>query len=287
MSIHCSSLIPISSFDPDRIREELEKRSGIIRLQNDLYHRIQDPREWFLQLCSKVGTPVSQSAQGDIVLSVRDKSFGKKDSRTRGPYTNRKLGFHTDRCDVIAFLCLMPAKEGGENQVIRSQQVAKIIQSERPELFKILCQKFPYKRHIVDTGNKIPFVMQPIFSEKEGYFACSYLRVLIDQANLDESCPKLTQEQIEAVDFLDQVCERPQLQTKFTMQKGEILFLNNWTLLHRRTAFTDSPEPLKQRHLLRVWLSMPNSRPLDESFKENFGSTLAGAIRGGMLKNSV
>ena len=100
-----------------------------------------------------------------------------------------------------------------------------------------------------------------------------------------DTLPDGTQE-IEAVDFLDQVCERPQLQTKFTMQKGEILFLNNWTLLHRRTAFTDFPEPLKQRHLLRVWLSMPNSRPLDGSFKENFGSTLAGAIRGGMLRNS-
>ena len=45
------------------------------------------------------------------------------------------------------------------------------------------------------------------------------------------------------------------------MKSGEILLLNNWTSLHRRTAFDDSLDPERKRHLLRVWLSMPNSRP--------------------------
>ena len=76
-----------------------------------------------------------------------------------------KLSFHTDRCDVIAFLCLMPAKNGGENQVIDSQVIEKIIQLERPELHSILKQKYPLKRHSVDSANEKPYVMQPIFSE--------------------------------------------------------------------------------------------------------------------------
>ena len=66
------------------------------------------------------------------------------------------------------------------------------------------------------------------------------------------------------------------------MESGEILLLNNWTLLHRRTAFEDYLDSARKRHLLRVWLSMPNSRPIDDSFKANFGATEAGAIRGGM-----
>ena len=32
----------------------------------------------------------------------------------------------------------------------------------------------------------------------------------------------------------------------------------------------------------RVWLSMPNSRPIDPMFAGNYGATEAGAIRGGM-----
>ena len=129
---------------------------------------------------------------------------------------------------------------------------------------------------------KIPYVMQPIFSQADGHFACSYLRVLIDRADQDANCPDLSKLQKDAIDYLDEVCERPELQLRFTMQRGDILLLNNWTLLHRRTEFEDYPDLSKRRHLLRIWLSMPNSRPLDRSFLENFGSISAGAVRGGM-----
>tara|TARA_B100001057_G_scaffold361277_1_gene363670 strand:- start:100 stop:969 length:870 start_codon:yes stop_codon:yes gene_type:complete len=270
--------------DPDKIQLELEKGSGICRIgqvpEETLSGAVED---WFLSLARRIGTPVSQSTDGDLVLSIKNKSFGEHDSRTRGPNTNRKLGFHTDRCDVIGFLCLQPAKIGGENQVVGSLQIEKIIRLERPDLHEILCQPFPYKRHVIDQGNSRPFCEQPIFSWKENFFACSYLRVLIDRANDDEQCPNLSALQRESLDFLDCVCERENLQTRFTLKRGEIVFLNNWTTLHRRTAFEDEKEEEKRRHLLRVWISVPNSRPLDESFRANFGSTEAGAVRGGIL----
>ena len=287
MSIHCIAPIPLSSFDTSTGLEELENGTGIIRINaEDFLKNVSDPTTWFLDWCKQIGTPVSQSANGDLVLSVRNESFGKNDSRTRGPNTNKKLSFHTDRCDVIAFLCLMPAKNGGENQVIESQVIEKIIQLERPELHSILKQKYPLKRHSVDSANEKPYVMQPIFSECQGYFACSYLRVLIDRADSDKNCPSLSKEQRDAINFLDEVCERKELQLRFTMKRGDILLLNNWTLLHRRTAFKDYQDPKMRRHLLRVWLSVPNSRPIDESFSDNFGSTKAGVIRGGMKKSN-
>jgi hypothetical protein len=61
-----------------------------------------------------------------------------------------------------------------------------------------------------------------------------------------------------------------------------VLLLNNWTTFHRRSEFVDAPEPELKRHLLRIWLSMPNSRPIDARFAEHFGATEAGALRGGM-----
>ena len=68
----------------------------------------------------------------------------------------------------------------------------------------------------------------------------------------------------------------------FRLQAGDILFLNNWVTFHRRTAFEDHSEPERRRHLMRMWLSVPNSRPLDPRFEEHFGATAAGALRGGM-----
>ncbi|MFC7541552.1 hypothetical protein ACFQU2_21710 [Siccirubricoccus deserti] len=37
-----------------------------------------------------------------------------------------------------------------------------------------------------------------------------------------------------------------------------------------------------ERQLLRLWLAMPGSRALPESFRPVFGETAAGAPRGGM-----
>ena len=157
-----------------------------------------------------------------------------------------------------------------------------IIREERPDLYALLIKSYPFKRHVIDRANPSPFCMQPIFSWKDSLFACSYLRVLIDRADADPNCPELTSQQKEAIDFLDEVCEREKLQTRFTLKAGDLLFLNNWTTLHRRTGFEDFQDPKKRRHLLRVWLSMPNSRPLDEAFRANFGAVEAGAWRGGI-----
>ena len=269
--------------DADRIRTDLEDGSGLFRLKVASEETLSSTAsEWFLSLANRIGTPVSQSASGELILNIRNESYGHDDYRARGPNTNRKLGFHTDRCDVIGFLCLQPAKSGGENQVVSSPRISKIIRKERLDLHEILCQPFPYKRHVVDKGNALPYCVQPVFSWKAEHFACSYLRVLIDRADQDAQCPGLSNVQREALDFLDSVCEREMLQNRFTLKRGELLFLNNWTTLHRRTAFEDFEEPEKQRHLLRVWLSVPNSRPLDESFRANFGAVEAGAIRGGI-----
>jgi hypothetical protein len=34
--------------------------------------------------------------------------------------------------------------------------------------------------------------------------------------------------------------------------------LSNHVVLHARTAYEDHPEPEKKRHLLRLWLSLPD-----------------------------
>ncbi len=271
----------IEKIKPEKIAEILELPSGSVRFNSD-FDFLSDSKSWFLNFCQKIGTPLSQNTKGDYVLSVKNEALSKNDPKIRGPNTNKKLSFHTDRCDVIAFLCLQPAKSGGENQIVQSERIEKLIKEERPDLHTILCQKFPYKTHTIDSANPLPFCEQPIFSWRDGFFACSYLRVLINRADQDPDCPSLSDIQKEALDFMDSVCERKKLQFCFTLQKGDILFLNNWTTLHRRTAFEDFEDTEKKRHLLRIWLSMPNSRPLDNSFLANFGSVKAGSLRGGI-----
>ena len=106
--------------------------------------------------------------------------------------------------------------------------------------------------------------------------------MLIDRADRSPDAPTLTPLQRDALDALETLAEDPALHVRLRLAPGDVLLLNNWTTLHRRSAFTDAPVPRERRHLLRIWLSMPDSRPIAACFEDHFGATAAGALRGGM-----
>ena len=269
-------------------QDRLENRSGVIRITGFPVDQFstEEITRFFWAMTQQVGTPLPQTEHDDRIFNVRNEGYKLDNPKARGPNTAKRLSFHTDRCDVIAFFCIKQAASGGENQLVSSAAVYNRILNTRPDLLAILMKPFCYKRHSVDTANPRPFCMQPIFSFCEGHFAATFLRVLIDRADLDPALPSLTNDQREALDYLEEVANSPGMQIEFRQQPGDILLLNNWTVLHRRSAFVDYDDLEKRRHLLRVWLAVPNSRPLDPTFKDNFGETQAGAVRGGFPINT-
>jgi alpha-ketoglutarate-dependent taurine dioxygenase len=266
------------------IQRTLEEESGATWIRNFPLSQQSDAQatRMFWGMMQHLGTPLSQSAAGEKIFHVRDEGFGLNDPRSRGPNTKKKLSFHTDRCDVIAFLCLRQARQGGENSLVSSPALYLQILQERPDLLDVLRRPYHYQRHNVDLGNDKPYCRQPVFSFREGFFAGSFLRVLIERAYQSTDVPPMTDPQREALDFLEEVAERPEMQVRLRQEPGDILLLNNWVTFHRRDEFEDHEDPNLKRHLLRVWLAVPNSRPLDPLFRENYGDTAAGAIRGGM-----
>ncbi len=270
------------------LQSHLEHGSGVIRLNGFPVHEFSqaDITRFFVDMTQRIGSPLPQTEHDDRVFHVRNEGYKLDDPKARGPNTAKRLSFHTDRCDVIAFLCVKQAASGGENQLVSSGAIYNHIYRTRPDLLAVLMEPYCYKRHSVDTANPRPFCMQPIFSFCEGRFAASFLRVLIDRADADPDLPNLSDMQRQALDYLEETAELPGMQLEFRQQPGDILLLNNWTILHRRSAFVDHNDPDMRRHLLRIWLSVPNSRPLDPMFKDNFGDTRAGAIRGGFPLSS-
>lgn len=268
----------------ESIRDELENRSGVVLLKGwDQSGLASDEiADQFLEFCRIIGTPVTQSPKGELVFSVQDAGFGDQDPRTRGPNSRKGLSFHTDRCDVIAFLCLQPAKSGGDNQVVSSVALYNQMLQKRPDLVEVLFESFYYQRHNVDSANRQAYTKQPVFSFFDGKFASNLLRVLIDRAHASGDVPPLTDLQREALDYLEGLADDPANHVTFRQEQGDVLLLNNWVTYHRRTEFEDHAEPARKRHLLRVWLSMPNSRAIDPRFAGNYGATGAGEIRGGM-----
>jgi len=70
------------------------------------------------------------------------------------------------------------------------------------------------------------------------------------------------------------------------MVPGDIQFLHNHQIVHARTAYEDFEEEDQKRHLLRLWLSPPNGRPLLDAFAERYGSVVPGQ-RGGICVPGV
>ena len=63
----------------------------------------------------------------------------------------------------------------------------------------------------------------------------------------------------EALDCFDAIAKRPDIMLEFRIEPGEAVFQNNFVILHARSAFEDGPG--QRRHLLRLWLDVPNGRP--------------------------
>ncbi|MCP3963042.1 MAG: hypothetical protein GY719_34825 [bacterium] len=52
--------------------------------------------------------------------------------------------------------------------------------------------------------------------------------------------------------------------------------------LHSRSGFEGPPDPALRHLILRIWLSVPNSRRLPDELAGTFGATAPGALRGGI-----
>jgi hypothetical protein len=121
----------------------------------------------------------------------------------------------------------------------------------------------------------------PVFGRRGDHVSCAYVRTNILLAAENAGAPPLTDRQREAVQLVADVAAEPGRWVERTFAPGSMLWVHNHTVLHLRTAFVDHDEPERKRHLLRVWVSPPNNRPLPESFGSFFGDVSAGAVRGG------
>lgn len=231
-----------------------------------------------LDLMSKLGTPLNQSPEGCDIFEVKNEGYDPAHPKFRGPSSNRRLSFHTDRCDIITFHCVRQAAEGGINMFAHVDCVYEIMKSEAPEELKILEQPFFYKRHNADPAHPFATYTLPVFDAAGGTLFITLMNYLIAKADTDPDLPNLSEAQRRALDKLQEICLRPEVHLQEKLQPGDFLFLNNVRMLHSRTEFKDSRE---ERLYYRTWLSVPWSLKLPESFKNLFGNIEAGSVRGG------
>ncbi|MBX8802734.1 TauD/TfdA family dioxygenase [Ochrobactrum sp. MR28] len=238
----------------------------------------------FAGLGVHLGVLLPQSKAGEKIGVVAD-SGNKLASGARGTKTSDQLPFHTDRSDLIGLLCVREATKGGESYVVSATQVYNIILRDRPDLLEVLCQPFWHRRTAWEAGGPDTAYPLPIFGEREGKFAVRYLRHFIRVAQELPSVPRLTDQQIEALDMVDRLCMSEECLVRMPFEPGDIQWLNNFVAFHGRAAYEDenADKEDKGRFLYRLWLASPLSRPLPDGFEAIYGRTEPGVIRGGAL----
>ncbi len=276
---------PLTAFPRivDRVRETLENGPGMFLIRGFPTERYEaaDLRLIYWALGKYLGTAVTQSAEGDVLGDVRDLKVDLSGPQGRGYKTNAELEYHTDSCDVVALFVLRTAKSGGRSMIASSVAAHNEILRRRPDLLEVLYQPFTWSLQNQNRVGDTPTYEQPIFTMHEGHFACRYIRTHIRSAQRYPEVPRLTDAQNEAIALLDAIVAEESMHFSMMFDPGDIQILNNHVTLHARTHFDDHDEPDRKRHLLRMWLSMPNTRPLSPELGQIYKDRRAGAVRGG------
>jgi len=230
-----------------------------------------------------VGDPVPQNRNGHMVAHVIDVGDDPGDATKRLTQTPAPLEFHSDSADVAVLLCIQPAKSGGLSSIVSSTAVHDAILAERPDLLEVLYEPLHIDRRGEVPEGCNPWYDMPTFHWHQGQLSTfGPLRAYVNSAQRYDGVPPLSTLQQDALELLDRLTSSSEFRLDLPFQVGDMQFLHNHLILHGRTEYEDWPEPEKKRHLMRLWLSMPDGRALPETFRERYTVIELGQRRGGI-----
>ncbi|KAK1753878.1 putative taurine catabolism dioxygenase TauD [Echria macrotheca] len=164
--------------------------------------------------------------------------------------------FHADT--VTDTLCLFTqslAAAGGQSVLASAWTVYNELAATRPDIIHTLAAPdWPF-----DTFGRDPaFYRRALMYHHDDKLITSFSRrLLVGHAPFDPrtpGIPGLTEAQAEALDAVHFAAAKHEIKPR--MERGDLRFVNNMALLHRREAFANpkGQDAAKGRHLVRLWL---------------------------------
>lgn len=226
-------------------------------------------------LGTHIGRPCSQNGKGHVLGHVKNIGLDYDHPAARGYQTNARLSYHTDSADIVGLLCLRPSKAGGLSSIAPSTTLYNEMLKRRPDLLAYVMEPFQRTRWGEIPEGKDPWADVPVFMPHEGRMIAHYVRSAIRKGQLLDGVPPLTDERLEALDFLDALAAEDGIRLDMEFKTGDIQFLCNHAILHSRTAYEDYEELEKRRHLLRLWLACTDGPPLPHWMTDAYEGKIA------------
>ncbi|MGY9072791.1 MAG: TauD/TfdA family dioxygenase [Acidimicrobiales bacterium] len=214
-----------------------------------------------------MGTPVSQNARGHLLGHVIDEGLEfKTDNGVRGYQTRLRLPYHTDSSDIVGLLCLQPSKSGGLSSVASTTTTFNEVVKRRPDLAHLWFEDWFYDRRNEEQPGEKPFFSTPLATLNDDLLSVRYVRGFLDSAQRHPDVPRRTEEETEFLDLIDKISHEPGVALQMDFRPGDIQFVCNYSTFHSRTSYKDFDDPDQKRHLLRLWLTLHEGRPIPPGF---------------------
>jgi hypothetical protein len=255
---------PFPSFTTDLadIKESLVRGSGMSLVRGvpvDRYDR-DDLRLILWGIGAHIGLGAAQSFRGDKIGDVMDMSHTGDIRRSyRSP---RPLYLHVDPIDIVGLLCTRQAKEGGWSLLTSAAALHNTLLAERPDLMPALYRGYHYSSTEASSTGEPPLTSYrvPVYRTVGDQLVVNFNASPIGKA-LDQEVVENDADALEALELFKDTAMRDDLVFRTMLEPGDLQFLNNRVVLHGRTRFEDFPELERKRHMLRVWLKMPDWVP--------------------------
>ncbi|RMJ01463.1 hypothetical protein CDV36_015793 [Fusarium kuroshium] len=239
---------PLPTLGPrlDEIRRDVHdgKGFGVIRGLDPLKYSIEDLTVMYLGIQSYIANRHGrQDRKGNMLVHiVADNSSKLKAGHHRHSTSPIEAG------DVVSWLTRSTAASGGKCIIASAYTVYNVLAASRPDMIRTLARS--------DWPFAIPrFQCRPVLFHHEGRVIMNFGRVALTgnavhprPANL----PTVTPRQMEARDAIEAIAKAAQLE--IGTQAGDIHFINNLAVLHRREGFVNGEAPRERRHLVRMRL---------------------------------
>lgn len=227
----------------------------------------------YLLLGSLLGDAVPQNGQGEILCDIRDVGADPTDANVRLYTTRAEQDFHTDGADLIGLLALRGAKSGGASRLVSSVTVVNEVARQSPDLVAALFEGFPFHLHgTLPPGSPTHFRM-PICRWDGARLGTFFIGWYIRRALTLPEVEPLGNAQAEVLELFERTANDPSLYLDMSLEPGDMQWLKNSVILHKRTAYEDHEAPDRKRHLLRQWLSARDFDDGDERLRTGLGAT--------------
>jgi hypothetical protein len=258
--------IGIEHFPLDKLASSLKKIErdlidgprGFVRiraLESDKYSD-EDLTMLYWGIGIHLGDPWPQNHYGHVMGDVTDQKKALDDPTLRGNEIGGiGLDYHTDGADLIGLMCLRPAKSGGQSCVANVVAIYNELVRSRPELIAALYEPMPYDARGEQAKGGKPYYTFPVFTDHDDRLFVRFIPQYILASQKHEGVPRISDTAREALSVISEMARQPKYNVYMDLRPGDIQFINNYHVLHGRSAYEDDVANGYKRHLKRLWLS--------------------------------